>query len=195
VPELPRFQLGGNSLRDLVLISLLLVTQVVCAFFFVGQTLLTMLNIQHNPISWELHEFLEVAAALGLVFGAVLGGVVLRRSMRRQKRAEDQLRQVSGAFMELMHGRFADWGLTSAERDVALFAIKGMSTLEIATLRGTAGGTVKAQTNAIYRKAGVTGRSQLLSLFIEDLMVDEILPTITAAAAAAEDEVMIHAVS
>ena len=31
-------------------------------------------------------------------------------------------------------------------------------------------GTVKAQTNAIYRKAGVSGRSQLLSLFIEDLM-------------------------
>jgi hypothetical protein len=31
---------------------------------------------------------------------------------------------------------------------------------------------VKAQTNAIYRKAGVTGRSQLLSLFIDDLMSD-----------------------
>jgi len=38
---------------------------------------------------------------------------------------------------------------------------------------GTGGeGTVKAQTNAIYRKAGVSGRPQLLSLFIEDLMDD-----------------------
>jgi DNA-binding NarL/FixJ family response regulator len=56
------------------------------------------------------------------------------------------------------------------ERDVALFAIKGMTTAEIAQWRDTSEGTVKAQTNAIYRKAGVTGRPQLLSLFIEDLM-------------------------
>lgn len=165
-------------MRDLVLITLLLVVQLVSAFFFVGQTLLAYFDIQHSPISWELHEILEICASLGLTFGAVLGGLVLRRSLRRQKRAEDQLRQVSGAFMELMQNRFADWGLTSAERDVALFAIKGMSTQEIATLRGTAGGTVKAQTNAIYRKAGVTGRSQLLSLFIEDLMDEGAIPAL-----------------
>jgi hypothetical protein len=53
---------------------------------------------------------------------------------------------------------------------VALFAIKGLSTQEIAALRATSEGTVKAQTNAIYRKAGVNGRPQLLSLFIEDLL-------------------------
>ena len=59
------------------------------------------------------------------------------------------------------------------EADVALFAIKGLSTAEIAALRQTSEGTVKAQTNAIYRKAGVSGRSQLLSLLIEDLMRDD----------------------
>jgi DNA-binding CsgD family transcriptional regulator len=53
---------------------------------------------------------------------------------------------------------------------VALFAIKGMSTAEIAGLRRVSEGTVKAQTAAIYRKAGVSGRPQLLSLFIEDLL-------------------------
>ena len=72
--------------------------------------------------------------------------------------------------MDLLEERFTLWGLTPAERDVALFAIKGLSTAEIATLRSTSEGTVKAQTNAIYRKAGVTGRPQLLSLFIEDLI-------------------------
>jgi DNA-binding NarL/FixJ family response regulator len=57
-----------------------------------------------------------------------------------------------------------------------------MSTAEIATLRNTSEGTVKAQTNAIYRKAGVTGRPQLLSLFIEDLMrSDGPAPAVTAA--------------
>jgi DNA-binding CsgD family transcriptional regulator len=75
--------------------------------------------------------------------------------------------------MTLLAERFDEWGLTPAEKDVALFAIKGMSTSEIAGLRNTSEGTVKAQTNAIYRKAGVSGRSQLLSLFIEDLMRDD----------------------
>ena len=75
--------------------------------------------------------------------------------------------------MDLLAQRFDEWGLTPAEKDVALFAIKGMSTAEIAALRATSEGTVKAQTNAIYRKAEVSGRAQLLSLFIEDLMRDE----------------------
>lgn len=39
--------------------------------------------------------------------------------------------------MELLNDRFAQWGLTPAEADVALFAIKGLSTAEIAALRGT----------------------------------------------------------
>jgi DNA-binding CsgD family transcriptional regulator len=77
------------------------------------------------------------------------------------------------AFMGLLEERFAEWALSPAERDVALFAIKGMSTAEIGSLRNTSEGTVKAQTNAIYRKAGVTGRPQLLSVFIEDLMRDD----------------------
>ncbi|MEO6300766.1 MAG: helix-turn-helix transcriptional regulator, partial [Paracoccaceae bacterium] len=78
-----------------------------------------------------------------------------------------------GAFLDLLEERFSEWGLTPAERDVALFAIKGMSTAEISVLRSTSEGTVKAQTNAIYRKASVSGRSQLLSLFIDDLMRDD----------------------
>ena len=72
--------------------------------------------------------------------------------------------------MEIVDENFTKWGLTPAERDVALFTIKGLSLAEIADLRGTSEGTIKAQTNAIYRKASVSGRPQLLSLFIEDLM-------------------------
>jgi DNA-binding CsgD family transcriptional regulator len=167
VPRASRIHKAG-SMRDLIALVVLLFVQILCAAFLVGETLLTFLGIQHRPLSWEFKELLEI--------GAVIGVMVLTRSLRRQKRAEDQLRQVSGAFMELMQTRFHDWGLTSAEKDVALFAVKGLSTQEIATLRGTAEGTVKAQTNAIYRKSGVTGRPQLLSLFIEDLMDDEMLP-------------------
>lgn len=149
------------------------VVQALCAFFFVSDILSSMIGFQTTPISWEMRELLEIGAAFGLILGVVLGGVMLVRALRGRTEAEAQLRRASGAFMDLLQERFAEWGLTPSERDVALFAIKGMSTAEIAALRSTSEGTVKAQTNAIYRKAGVSGRSQLLSLFIEDLMRDD----------------------
>lgn len=146
--------------------------QAFCAIFFVSDIFLTVAGLRSTPISWQTREFLEIGAALGLVLGMVLGWVALRRSLKRSARAEEQLRVASGAFMELLAERFDEWSLTAAEKDVALFMIKGLSTSEIAALRNTSEGTVKAQTNAIYRKAGVSGRPQLLSLFIEDLMGD-----------------------
>jgi DNA-binding CsgD family transcriptional regulator len=148
----------------------LFAVQALCALFFVSDILSSMFGLRNTPLAWELREFLEIGAALGLVLGLILGGLVLRRSFRDRALAEERLRRASGAFMDLLEERFAEWALTPAESDVALFAIKGLSTAEIASLRGTSEGTIKAQTNAIYRKAGVTGRPQLLSLFIEDLM-------------------------
>ncbi len=147
--------------------------QALCAFFFVSDILSSVLGIRSTPISWEMREAMEIGASLGLILGVVVGGLMLRWALKERHHAQEQLRRASGAFADLLEERFKEWGLTPSERDVALFAIKGMSTAEIAQLRSTSEGTVKAQTNAIYRKAGVTGRSQLLSLFIEDLMRDD----------------------
>ena len=46
-----------------------------------------------------------------------------------------------------------------------------MSIRDIASLRDTREGTVKAQCTAIYRKAGVNGKSQFFSLIVEDVML------------------------
>jgi DNA-binding CsgD family transcriptional regulator len=158
--------------RALPFLAIFLV-QAVCAFFFVSDILSSVVGFQTTPISWEMRELMEIGAAVGLILGVVLGGWMLWLALRDRNRAEERLRRASGAFMDLLQERFGEWGLTPSEKDVALFAIKGLSTAEIASLRTTSEGTVKAQTNAIYRKAGVTGRSQLLSLFIEDLMRDD----------------------
>jgi len=148
--------------------------QVVSAALFLANITFSLLGVA--PFAWVVHELTEIGAALGLILGTVLGGIALRRSVRRMQEAEAKLRAASGAFMDLLEERFASWGLTPAERDVALFAIKGLSTAEIARLRETSEGTVKAQTAAIYRKAGVNGRPQLLSLFIEDLLENPVIP-------------------
>lgn len=146
----------------------IVVVQVLCAIFFLMQIISSLLGFA--PIGWQLHELIELGAALGLLLGAILGWMVLRRALVRNSQVESQLRVASGAFMDVMEERFAEWGLTPAERDVALFAIKGLSLQEIANLRNVSEGTIKAQTNAIYRKSGVSGRTQLLSLFIEELL-------------------------
>jgi DNA-binding CsgD family transcriptional regulator len=159
--------------RPAAIITILAV-QAVSAVLFITNMALSMLGISSFP--WAIHELIEIGAAVGLVFGTISGAIALRRSHLRTQEAEARLRVASGAFMDLLADQFAVWGLTPAERDVALFAIKGMNTPEIAQLRQTSEGTVKSQTAAIYRKAGVMGRPQLLSLFLENLLDGHFIP-------------------
>lgn len=53
---------------------------------------------------------------------------------------------------------------------MATCTIKGLSVAKIAQRRDSAGGTVKSQLNAIYRKSAQAGRGQLVSVLIEDLV-------------------------
>lgn len=166
-------------MKGRIILVLIFAVQVICAFFFVSDILSSVLGLRSTPVSWEMRELMEIGASVGLILGLLFGALALRKSFKDRRAAEEKLRRASTAFLDLMQERFLEWGLTPAERDVALFAIKGMTTAEIAGLRNTSEGTVKAQTNAIYRKAGVSGRPQLLSLFIEDLM-QEALPGVAS---------------
>lgn len=117
-----------------------------------------------------LHNGVELIAAVGLLLGILVLALELRRLLARQARMADTIRIASGAFHQLLVQHFNVWGLTPAERDVALLLVKGLSLAEIASLRNSAAGTVKAHCNRVYTKAGVGGRTQLVSLFLEDLM-------------------------
>lgn len=131
-------------MRRVWVIVTILTLQVLSAFFFISDILSSYVGFWTVPLSWELRELLEISAAGGLTVGVVFGALVLWGAHRDRHRAEERLRVASGAFMELLNERFTQWGLTRAEADVALFAIKGLSTAEIAALRGTSEGTVKA---------------------------------------------------
>ena len=161
--------------RHLPLLAILAL-QVVCCLYLVSDMLLSVMGIYYEPLAWQYQEYLEIGAALGLIAGIGLGARMLVLSLRRRREAEARLHRAQSAFMDHVEQRFSDWGLSPAESDVALFAIKGLSVAEIAGLRDTSEGTVKAQTAAVYRKAGVANRHQLLSLFIEDLFDPDIPP-------------------
>ena len=148
----------------------LLLAQALCALFFTSDILLSIFGIYNSPLAWSTREMMEIGALIGLLLGLAFGAILVWRAFGDLRRAEARLERASSAFIDLLNARFDEWGLTAAERDVALFAIKGLTVQDIARLRQTSEGTVKAQTAAIYRKADVSGRPQLLSLFIEDLM-------------------------
>ena len=152
----------------------LLVLQALCALFFLTDVVLDLSGYEDALGGVEHHSF-ELIVVLALGLGVVLTSIEIGKILRRHKRIAEQLRAASGAFWELMEEHFESWSLTPSERDVAVLAIKGLSIAEIAKIRHTKVGTIKAQSNAIYAKAGVTGRPQLLSLFIEELMGEGLL--------------------
>lgn len=159
---------GSLVLRHAPLVAILAL-QTICAIYLVRDMVSSILGIEYEPLAWQYTEYLDIGAAIGLISGIGLGGRMLALSVRAGREAQEKLARARSAFVDLIEQRFADWALSPAERDVALFSIKGMSVAEIAALRGTSEGTIKAQAAAVYRKAGVGNRHQLLSLFIEDL--------------------------
>ncbi|NNU79425.1 helix-turn-helix transcriptional regulator [Halovulum dunhuangense] len=161
---------GGLKTLPRWLLWVLVPMQALCSGFFIWDIAVGVFGLRSQPISWQYRELIEIGAAIGLVSGFGIGLAALVLTLRRNEAMEGQIRAASAAFAELLDERFTGWGLTPAERDVAWFTLKGCTIAEIAALRSTSEGTVKAQSNAIYRKAGVAGRAQLVSLFIEDLM-------------------------
>ena len=69
-----------------------------------------------------------------------------------------------------MDRQFEVWGMTAAEREVGLLILKGLSHQEIAALRATTEATVRQQAQAIYRKAGLPGKTAFSAYFLEDLL-------------------------
>ncbi|NJM83323.1 MAG: helix-turn-helix transcriptional regulator [Tabrizicola sp.] len=157
--------------RRPVAVAGFLVVQVVAAVFFVGDAVGDMIV---DPTS--SHSIFESLIAAALVLGVVFGGVELRRTLERMRTQEAALAVANGALAEVIRAQFADWGLTAAEEDVGFLALKGLDAAEIAEIRGSAQGTVRAQLTKVYAKAGVSNRAQFAAFFVEDLLGEALVP-------------------
>lgn len=115
------------------------------------------------------HEF-EALNAFALLAGVVLGALVVQSLVVETYRREAMVSLARGSLADLVHQRFREWGLTAAESEVALFSLKGLGINEIAELRESAPGTVRAQLSHIYMKAGVASQSGLMSLVVDDFL-------------------------
>ena len=163
-PKIPRrWSLG--------LLAGLTLFQLLCAAFFISEFLTEVLHLRHWALPFAWREILQILASLGLAIGSVTSLLLLRQSRRRMVAMHRQVRAASGAFHEVMDEFFDDWALSPSERDVAMFALRGFGNAEIATLRGKSEATIKTQINAVFRKAGVASRAQLMGVFVDAMMV------------------------
>ena len=161
-----------NSFRGRGLWAILII-QALCAAFFLADGLIDLLGFG-DRIGFKATDQFEYLIAIALIVGLAVTVLEIRKMQDRQRRMGNQLKVASGAFAELLEEHYDGWDLTPSERDIALLSLKGLSIAHIAELRNTKEGTVKAQLAAIYRKAGVNGRPQLMSLFIEELLAESL---------------------
>lgn len=162
------------------------------AFAVIGMLATIDLVSDVNEGTQVLHVTAESAVIVVALTGAFL---LIDRLVRRARRAREdvdtltvrleesrreafQWREEAQALLQglgiAMDHQFGEWKLTSAEKEVALLLLKGLSHKEIAAVRGISEPTARQQARSVYRKAGVTGRRDLAAFFLEDLTLPRI---------------------
>lgn len=97
----------------------------------------------------------------------------LKENVRLQKEAADwknETQKFSEGLSRSIDLQLSKWSLSTAEKEVALLLLKGLSLKEIATIRETTEKTARVQSISIYSKSGLSGRSELAAFFLEDLL-------------------------
>ena len=146
-----------------------LALQGLCAGYYCAEV-----SVELSRSGVSTHTVVEGTVTVILLASLVSTVLELRRTLRRTQRIESSLHLAAGAFQEGIRLRFAEWALSPAEAEVAMFLLKGFSTVEIAKLRQAAQGTVRVQLSNIYAKSGAIDRSSFVACFIEDLIEDPI---------------------
>ena len=126
-------------------------------------------------IPWINHSTIELVAVIAMTVSLFVLGWFLADHIRQNRRYKETVRTASGELLKTISRKFDEWKLSESEREVALLLIKGLSVSEIARARNSRPGTVKSQSNAVYRKAGLRGRGELAAYFVEDLLAGDSL--------------------
>lgn len=143
---------------------------------------------------WSAHVIFElglIALCLGTAIFLWRVGFQAERNLRRTREAlahhDAELATWRSRAERLLAGlgaeidrQMREWGLSPAEREVALLLLKGFSSKEIAVHLGKSERTVRQQCSDVYKRSGLGGRAELSAFFLEDLLLpagDE--PTLT----------------
>ena len=143
------------------------------------------LAMDRPPTVWSVHilaEALLVLVSLSAATYLALGWYAALRDVRdlsavvAERQAErDAWRARAGQALqglsEAIDAQFDAWELTEAERETALMLLKGFSHKRIGKLSDRSERTVRQHAVAVYRKAGLAGRSELSAFFLEGVLL------------------------
>lgn len=155
--------------RRVFAIGVSFVVLAICEALLIFDVLIEFFGVYSDFYS-DYHLELESLAVFALGVCLIILGVEFWRLLQDNRSYRAMVELASGEFLRVLYKKFDDWKLTLSEREVALLLIKGLSIVEIAEVRNTMAGTIKSQSNAIYRKAEVNGRNELVAYFVEDLL-------------------------
>ena len=160
-------------------------TTAVVLLVIAAATVVDVIQDRVDGAPWE-HILGELAI---VIFAVVTAAVLIRRSYRpltrknrlleRQltaaqadaKKWHDESSQLIAGLSTAISKQLDDWGLSAAEKEIALLLLKGLSHKEIAVIRETTEQTVRQQSASLYQKSGLTGRAELSAFFLEDLLI------------------------
>ena len=149
----------------------------------VGGTVDLLMDQPERWLSFHVvFETLMIAGALVMATTLWLGwwrsahsAASLRESLEAQRAERDAWKASARAALDglgrAIDEQFKSWGLTPAEREVALMLLKGYGHKEIAALTGRGERTVRQHAGVVYEKAGLAGRAELAAYFLHDLML------------------------
>lgn len=163
--------------RDRYLIVFILV--VIAIFNFSD----IFIDLKSGTSKWHISvEVLVGGLALVGVYSVMVRAYRVRRDLEVVQQENAKLREQETAWRssakkhieglsDAIDQQLSKWNLSSAEKEVALLLLKGLSTKEIAQIRATTDKTVRVQSASVYTKSGLSGRSELSAFFLEDLLL------------------------
>lgn len=152
-------------------VTVFLIGSVIFFVFDVASDIYERVIANNAPSLLDLtHLLFEVFSAAALILAIRILMRQLRWLQARNTEQSESLNFLRGEMDSFARGKFDEWSLSSAERDIAMYMLKGLSISEIAQARSTAEGTVKAQSSNIFRKTGVSSRTELMSLFMDEFL-------------------------
>lgn len=141
---------------------------ILCLLAFVE--FIVVVNDNTFKLDWRYIEYIEITEVIFAVLGFLSGMTATIRYYRDNSRLNRRVGNVQKKFETLVADIFREWQLTDAESEIALLLIKGFSISEISNIREKSEGTVKNQCSAVYRKAGVASKQQLVSSVLDMLI-------------------------
>ncbi|AZZ36372.1 LuxR family transcriptional regulator [Bdellovibrio sp. qaytius] len=162
--------------REILLLQLTCAVVLVFSIFDIVHDVKIDSSFFHLGIDAFLALLILIALVI-LIYRAKVNGRNIAKLQTAYSDAKKQIEITSAEKVLILKGigeyidrQFNIWKLSSAEKEIAMLLLKGLSHIEISEIRQTSERTVRQQSLNIYAKAQLKGRSDLAAFFLEDFL-------------------------